>query len=791
MRRDVRPRRWAAVVVGAAAATILVGASPSGPTPGRLATVQDVVERAVFVTDSPSGQVEPAFSPDGTRFFVITRRGVLRSDETEATLWLFDRASVVRFLRSSSEADRPLPRALVRMATSSNEEPITRARWSADGRSIAFLGRPRDSERHLYVVRIEDGGLNQLTGDGQDVTGFDRADGAADSFLLTVVPAITASQLYQSAGPSLPDQVIGTGRSLFQLLYPEWESFTFGLRPRQVLFHRAGKTAAIGAADAPISLFGETYSSVLALSPSGRYAVVTTAADRVPPDWESYPPAFAGSFTRIIADKPGEKPKIDFYRPLQYELIDIENGKISVLVDAPLARSAGYPDFPVVAWSRDEREVALGGTFLPHGGPFPAGTVQRPCVAVVEISTRRVECVKENGPTDPEKIYDLGLTGLEWRKDHTELRLKYSNFRGLQTVPSELFRRQGNAWRRVVEKQPGGANRDATGDPSLVVSVRQTVNDPPVLAASLASNGRVTPIWDPNPELAGVRLGQATVYRWRDQAGREWKGGLVKPPDYVAGRRYPLVVQTHGFREDEFLMDGIFPTANSARAMAARGIVVLQVGEITTDAMATPREPFENGTAGYVAVVERLVAENVVDPRKVGVIAFSRTGWYVLDSLIHRPELFAAATLAECTSESYYEYLMNADYLGPQRAKGIAEGIGPDPVGAGLARWISDSPGFNLDKIRVPVLFEEHSPVAMMYSWDLYAAMRLQAKPVELLYFRNGEHILFKPRQLLASQEMNVDWFDFWLNGHEDPDPSKAEQYVRWRALRTLRKENK
>jgi hypothetical protein len=34
---------------------------------------------------------------------------------------------------------------------------------------------------------------------------------------------------------------------------------------------------------------------------------------------------------------------------------------------------------------------------------------------------------------------------------------------------------------------------------------------------------------------------------------------------------------------------------------------------------------------------------------------------------------------------------------------------------------------------------------------------------------------------------MLVDWFDFWLNSHEDPDPSKAEQYSRWRKLRDAR----
>jgi len=53
--------------------------------------------------------------------------------------------------------------------------------------------------------------------------------------------------------------------------------------------------------------------------------------------------------------------------------------------------------------------------------------------------------------------------------------------------------------------------------------------------------------------------------------------------------------------------------------------------------------------------------------------------------------------------------------------------------------------------------------------------MRLQNKPVELLYMRNGEHVLRKPLERLASQEMDVDWYDFWLNGHED-DPAQSRR---------------
>jgi hypothetical protein len=68
----------------------------------------------------------------------------------------------------------------------------------------------------------------------------------------------------------------------------------------------------------------------------------------------------------------------------------------------------------------------------------------------------------------------------------------------------------------------------------------------------------------------------------------------------------------------------------------------------------------------------------------------------------------------------------------------------------------------------------------------MYAALRAQDKPVDLFYIRNGDHVLVKPLERLAEQEMNVDWYDYWLNGRRDNDPAKAEQYKRWDMLKSL-----
>ena len=55
-----------------------------------------------------------------------------------------------------------------------------------------------------------------------------------------------------------------------------------------------------------------------------------------------------------------------------------------------------------------------------------------------------------------------------------------------------------------------------------------------------------------------------------------------------------------------------------------------------------------------------------------------------------------------------------------------------------------------------------------------------------MIYIPDGTHVLEKPWDRMISQQGNVDWFCFWLEGKEDPDPGKTEKYERWRELRSL-----
>jgi hypothetical protein len=112
------------------------------------------------------------------------------------------------------------------------------------------------------------------------------------------------------------------------------------------------------------------------------------------------------------------------------------------------------------------------------------------------------------------------------------------------------------------------------------------------------------------------------------------------------------------------------------------------------------------------------------------------------------------------------------------------------PFGENLQKLVKTSPAFNLDKVRTPLLLTSEEKTAALEMYQPYASLRYLKKPTELVMINTDEHVITNPVERLASQGLTVDWFRFWLQGYEDPDSAKADQYKRWRELRTLQAEN-
>jgi dipeptidyl aminopeptidase/acylaminoacyl peptidase len=330
------------------------------------------------------------------------------------------------------------------------------------------------------------------------------------------------------------------------------------------------------------------------------------------------------------------------------------------------------------------------------------------------------------------------------------------------------------------------------------VALEQDLNTPPKVFVIDSNTHQKALLLDLNPQFSELEFGSVKELEW-DVNGATIIAGLYLPPDYQPGKRYPLVIQTHGFEPKEFSMSGIetWSSAYAARSLAARGILVLQTEKfknyqqdhdrISNDRNlgATGQQSFKNFSAlVYTEAIDLLDKKGMIDRSRVGIVGFSRTVCFVAYTLTHSKFRFAAASLVDGIGCGYFD-----EMVFPNISWDVdALNGGFPPFGEGLKVWMKNSPGFNLDKIHTPVrLVALDGRAAVMGDlWQWYAGLSLLKKPVDFVFIPGATHLVVKPRERLIAQQGLVDWFCFWLKGEEDPGPSEAEQYKRWGELRKL-----
>jgi hypothetical protein len=72
-------------------------------------------------------------------------------------------------------------------------------------------------------------------------------------------------------------------------------------------------------------------------------------------------------------------------------------------------------------------------------------------------------------------------------------------------------------------------------------------------------------------------------------------------------------------------------------------------------------------------------------------------------------------------------------------------------------------------------------------SLEVFTALSRLNKAVELYFYPDDVHQPNLPQTRLATLQRNVDWYRFWLQGYERPNPEDPDQYKRWEHLRELR----
>ncbi len=733
--------------------------------------------------------VEPiTFSPDGQYFVVDTERGRIDLDRPESTLRVYRTADIEQFLRSRESEKQPLPFWTFEKASYRNGPIITNIRWLADSSGFAFLAKTAEGNDQIFLADLGTKKTFALTETDQQVTSFDIRDRHHYVYCIQS-PAVREMVVREQQATA----VAAKGHTIYSLLFRGDDDLHFasfkGNDLNELWAVIDGKSFQVRDSfgkPIPIRPDGQ---QALALSPDGRSVVTALAVRDVPPEWErEYPSALPSGAYRIRAGHQDPAALDQSVSVSEYVRIHLSDGRVTQLTKSPIGSVAGWWAFLKTAWSYDGKFVVLPDTFMPldqENQKSPAGP---PCTVVVELASGSISCVErfraESTAGQDEDSFRL-LAGVNFvAGTNTGVDLHYMLPTGSEQI-DRYSREPGGSW----SIETGTAPDHEPARRKIDIAIKQDMNAPPVLSGTDRESGRSKVIWDPNRQLKQIALGEESVFRWKDATGRDWIGGLYKPPDYVQGKRYPpLVIQTHGFRENSFDPAGVFPSAFAAQELAAAEIVVLQVEDCP---IRLSTEEASCQIAGYEAAVKQLSDAGLIDADRVGIIGFSRTCYYVMQALADRTLHLRAASITDGIVLGYVEYIMHWNLWNNESAHEADTMIGAPPFGKGLEEWLKHSPEFNLDKVTAPLQIVAIGRQSALTMWEPYAGLSFLSKPADMIVFPgDGTHVLTNPAQRAASQTGTVDWFRFWLRDEVDPDPQKREQYDRWRGLKDLENAN-
>ena len=685
------------------------------------------------------------FSPDGKRFAVVLMKGNLQEDTNEYSLTVFETAKVFGSART-----RP---ALV-MSSSTNREAIRQVKWLADNETVVFLGERPNESPQIYAFNIRAKTLVRLTDHRAPIASYDiSADGKELVFY-----ADPPTNKVLEAEQTKRDGTVISSQTIPEILGGACYAFVPTVHEGEQLFvkHQGEPASQIPVEDVILNIQPPS------LSPDGRYGLVKVFIRNIPQRWQGYrDPILHG----IVNERrmAGASSRLT-----RYMLVDTADGNVSPLLDAPsFSRADGF------VWAPDGKSIVLSGTFLPLDISDSSELESRArtrYVVEVTLPDRKLTKVTEK---------ELKVT--EWDRATNTIKAEPGSSLTTTLLP-EAYKKANSAWNEIPGR-PG----ERVSDSSIQVTLDENLNTPPKIFVSDSKTKRRSLLLDLNPQFANLHFGKVEAVTWKATDGHEVLGGLYFPPDYVTGKKYPLVIQTHGFDPSRFWIDGPWSSAFAAQPLAAKGFLVLQVGgptnpEDDTKYVDTTEEgPYE--MAAYEGAIEFLVGRGMVDRNRIGIIGFSRTVYTVKYTLTHSKFRFLAATVADGIDAGYFSYIQfpNETY---EHLNGGA------PFGQTLQLWLKNSPGFNLDKVQTPIRIEAYSTYTLLGAWEWFAGLSRLGKPVDFMYLPRGTHILMNPGDRMASQEGDVEWFAFWLKGDEDPDPANHERYERWHQLASLQKQS-
>ncbi len=285
-----------------------------------------------------------------------------------------------------------------------------------------------------------------------------------------------------------------------------------------------------------------------------------------------------------------------------------------------------------------------------------------------------------------------------------------------------------------------------------------------VVRLTLARPADIRRLTDVNADvLAPIHLGEQEEFWYTSTGGTRVQGWVVKPPDFNASRKYPLIMEIHGGPH------GMYNVAFSYmyQDFAANGYVVLFVnprgstGYGTAFGNAIERDYPGVDYQDLMAGVDTIVNRGYIDPSRMYVGGCSGGG--VLSSwVIGHTDRFAAAAV-RCPVIDWLSFAGHTDVTL------FTFNFFDKPFWVDPKPWLDHSSLMYVGNVKTPTLLmtgQLDMRTPMPQTEEYYAALKMRHVPVELLQFEGEFHgTSSKPSNFMRTQLYMESWYGRWGGG--------------------------
>ena len=278
----------------------------------------------------------------------------------------------------------------------------------------------------------------------------------------------------------------------------------------------------------------------------------------------------------------------------------------------------------------------------------------------------------------------------------------------------------------------------------------------------LWNNGQIRKLTDLNPWLRDHKLSEPESYWYDGVDGAKVHAWVMKPIDYVEGRKYPTVVYVHCsmFSWDfnhEFQM---YTNAGYAVAYFNQRGTTAGYGQGWTRA-----SEGDQGGKDYEEVmlgVDDLIKRPYIDAARLGVTGGS-CGGFMTNWIVGHTDRFAAA-VTQRSITNQISFFGTSD-IGPE----CTEGETATNPWKDLASSWRQSPIAYIENVTTPLLIvhsDEDYRCSLEQAEQMFAALRWLGKTVEMVIFEGENHGLSRggrPGNRIERQRRILGWFQKYL----------------------------